>query len=104
MKLFKNRQLTERVDSGKIDLGIVEGGESQKYTYYLVNDHSRGYARNIKAVVDNKEIHILKCPTTLGINESGVFEFEWKCDVKLEEGILPKFSFTYDIICGPILS
>lgn len=101
MKLFKNKQLTERVDPGKLDLEIVEGGESRKYTYYLFNEHTRGVVKNLKVVVDNKEITILKCPTQIGINESAEFVFEWNCDVKIEEGILPKFQFTYDIICGP---
>ena len=102
MKIFKNRQLTEKIDSNKLDLEIVEGGDSRKYTFYLLNDHLRGVVKNLKAVVDNKEVKILKCPTTLGINESAPFEIEWNCDATIEEGILPKFSFTYDIICGPV--
>lgn len=101
MKLFKNKQLTESIDANNLDLGLVEGGSSAKYTFYLYNDHPKGEIRNLKVVVDNKEISVLKCPSTIRINESAEFEIEWKCDAKLEEGILPKFSFTYDIICGP---
>lgn len=102
MKIFKNKQLTEAVDSNKFDLDLLEGGESRKYTFYLFNEHTKGAIKNLKAVVDNKEIKILKCPTSIGIKESAAFEFEWNCDVSIEEAIQPKFSFTYDIICGPI--
>ena len=101
MKIFKNKQLTESVDPKKLDLAIVEGGSSKDYTFYIHNDHSRGEIRNLRAVVDSKEIEILHCPSNIGKNESVEFKFRWNCDTKIEEGIKPKFSFTYDIICGP---
>ena len=101
MKIFKDAKLTEAVDPNNLDLDIVEGGSTRKYTYHILNDHPRGEVRNLKVVVDNKEITNLECPTSIGRNESVTFSFNWQCDSKLEEGIRPKWSFTYDIICGP---
>jgi len=101
MKFFKNKRLTESIDPKRLDLEIVEGGSSKDYTFYIQNDHARGEVRNLRAVVDNKEIEILHCPTTIVKNESVEFKFRWNCDAKVEDGILPKFKFTYDIICGP---
>lgn len=101
MKIFKNKQLTESIDPTNLDLEIVEGGSSRKYTYYLLNDHPRGSVRNLKIIVDNKEITNMEYPTSIGRNESVPFSFNWQCDSKLEEGIRPKWRFTYDIICGP---
>ena len=93
MKIFKNKQLTESVDPKNLDLGIVEGGSTQKYTFYLQNDHPRGEVRNLKAIVEHKEINILKCPTTIARNESAEFEFEWKCDPLME--IYPEFAHQF---------
>jgi len=101
MKIFKNKQLTESVDPKKLDLAIVEGGSSKDYTFYIHNNHSRGEIRELRVIVDNKEIEILSCPTNIRMNESAELKFRWNCDAKVEEGILPKFKFTYDIICGP---
>ena len=101
MKIFKDKSLREAVTSNTLDLELVEGGSTRKYIYHILNDHQKGEIRNLKVVVDNKEIEILKCPTTIGINEVKEFEFQWKADIKIEEGIRPKWKFTYDIICGP---
>ena len=65
MKFFKNKRLTESIDPKHLDLEIVEGGSSKDYTFYIQNDHARGEVRNLKAVVDNKEIEILRCPETI---------------------------------------
>ena len=101
MKIFKDKSLKEAVDPKDLDLQIVEGGSSRDYTFYVKNDHQKGEVKNLKVVVDNREIEILHCPSNIGINESAEFKFRWNADVKIEEGILPKFNFTYDIICGP---
>jgi hypothetical protein len=101
MKIFKDKSLKESIDPNKLDLGIVEGGDTQRYTFHIYNDHPRGHIRNLKVIADHKEVRVIRCPGSIGINESAEFEIEWLCDAKIEEGITPKFSFTYDLICGP---
>lgn len=84
----------------QLDLAVVDGGSSRKYSFFIENRHPYAELHDIKLSVDNSEVSILKCPSQIGISESAEFEVEWNADVTIERGIKPNFKLTYNLICS----
>lgn len=93
MKLFKNKELTQELDS--LDLGIVTAGETKSYEFYVLND-SKALLNNIKFEISHKEVFIKKYPDTLKASESGKLTIDWTPSVTIKEGLKAILKFQAD--------
>ena len=62
MKLFKDLSLKEEIQT--LDLGIVDAGTSEKFTYYVFNN-KEAKLTNIKFTVDHSEVFVISSPKEL---------------------------------------
>jgi hypothetical protein len=72
MKLYKNKELTEEVNS--IEFGTVQAGKESTLTLYAYND-SNGRVSNLKFSIPN--VDVIEYPTNLKSRESAKVVLKW---------------------------
>ena len=84
MKIFTDKKLQNEIS--ELDLGIVEAGEVETFTFYVLND-SDAYLRELVFSVEHQEVEIIKAPKELGMKKSNELVIEWKPKITLKEGL-----------------
>ena len=104
INIYSDKRLNNLVpvneDKPALNLDTVDGGDSRRYSFFIQNIHEYGVLSNIKILVDSREISIIKCPESIGINESAELILEWNADISIERGIKPNFEMKYNLICN----
>lgn len=99
MKIYKDKELKEELSS-TIDLGLLEAGKKEIYTFYLYNE-SKGLVDNININLSyNKEINIIDFPKKLNSEESGKLNIEWSPSITLKQGLKTSLKINYIEIYG----
>jgi hypothetical protein len=99
MKLYEDASCRKEIKES-LHLGELLGGESKVYEFFIHNSDTRNSLRNIQIKVDNPEVVIVSCPTTLKANESKSFKLQWDADVTLEEGLDVNLEIYAQKVCG----
>jgi hypothetical protein len=84
MKLFKDKDLT--VEVSVLDLGILEAGQTQQYTFWVYND-TKAYLKELEFTIEHKEIKLIEAPKELESHGIGELRFSWSPAVTLREGL-----------------
>lgn len=84
MKIYSDKTLNNEIKV--LDLGIVEAGESETFTFYVYNDSS-AELRDLFFVVDHKEVEVKSSPKTMPSLSSDELIIEWKPSITLKEGL-----------------
>lgn len=84
MKIYKDKDLTHEVSI--LDLGILEAGETKKYTFWVYNN-SNAYLRAIKFFVDHDEVEVVEAPEDLSAQAVGELVIKWSPQITLKEGL-----------------
>jgi len=102
MKYFTNQSLTEEISGDTLYLGIVDAGDSKKYSIWVLNDYgtlikdlkfaiTKIKIENGKKIVTSlphPEIKITKAPEAMPIDDRQEIIFTWLPEVTLKEGLL----------------
>lgn len=87
MKIFRDKEQSTEVSM--LELGIVEAGEFEEYTFWIYND-SNAFLKNLKCVVEHEEVKMLECPRELPAFGVGEVRIRWSPLVTLKEGLKTK--------------
>jgi hypothetical protein len=92
MKIFKDASLKEEVKD--LDMGIVLAGDTKQVTYYLYNDTDAEVVE-LKPVIDNAEVKVVSCPSTLKSKESAPAVFEWTASITVKRGLRTQLNLKF---------
>lgn len=84
MRLFKDKDLKNEIK--ELDLGIVNAGETKKYSFFIHND-TLALLEDIIVETDNPEVKVEHCPRRLGARETGEVNLEWHASVSIKKGL-----------------
>lgn len=84
MKIYTDKKLTNEVKI--LDLGIVEAGETRRFTFYLLNN-SDAFLKDLAFSVEHKEVEIIEAPLILDNGAVGELILEWSPSVTLKAGL-----------------
>jgi hypothetical protein len=84
MKIFKDNDLKNEIID--LDLGIVEAGTSEKFTFYVYNDQLPALI-NLEFIISSPEVKIISSPKELKYKESGELIIEYSPLVTLKQGL-----------------
>jgi len=99
MKIFKNKEHTEEISLDKLDLGIVEAGETKEFEFYLVND-SKATLVALSFSTDNEEVKVISSPLTMLANGEDVLKLKCIPNIDLKEPIRANIEITGKEIYG----
>lgn len=100
INLYEDRACRKEI--GVLDLNEIFGGDTKIYEFYIKNEDSKNYLREIKyklgipkinkqtnerKFIQHPELSILEAPVTLNPKESGIIKIRWKANVDLEAGL-----------------
>ena len=91
MKIYKNKELTEEVEI--LDLGIVEAGSSETFTYYICND-TMAQMKNLIFKVESPEVKIVEAPKELISKAVAELVIEWSPSVILKQGLKARLNIS----------
>lgn len=91
MKIYKNKNLTDEVT--ELDLGILEAGQTQKYTYYVYNE-DKSILKNLKFDIEHVEVSIIKSPQILKYGDISELVVEWKANISVKKGVKAKLTIS----------
>lgn len=84
MKIFKDESLTEEITV--LDLGIVPAGETETFTFWIMND-SGALLKHLEFFVEHEEVRITKAPEELPTNAVDELIIEWNPSITLKQGL-----------------
>ena len=84
MKIYSDIELKNEVE--KLDLGIVKAGETKRFIFWVENDTSAHF-KEMKFIVNHKEVKIIESPKELPSFASAKLILEWSPSVTLKEGL-----------------
>jgi hypothetical protein len=84
MTIYEDQNLTKPID--RLDLGIVPGGETRRYSLWIMNDNGT-LVKDLKFSVDHKEVKIIQAPEQMQPLERHEIILEWTPSVTLKEGL-----------------
>lgn len=97
MKIYKDKDLTELIETQTIDFGVGLAGESHEYTLYLYNNDSvdmAGLSFEIKPIVNKafekkiaEELKIIQAPKKIASHTVEELKLQWDASVNLKSGL-----------------
>jgi len=84
MKIYKDKDLMEEITV--LDLGIVNAGETEKFTFWIKND-SNAFLRQLEFSIEHDEVEIISAPTQLSAQAVDELVVEWSPSITLKEGL-----------------
>lgn len=100
MKLYKDSELKQQIESTTVDLGVVTGGVTERFDFYVVNDSGTN-VHNIQFNLAHPEIKIVSAPTSLKKEEVGQLSIECNPLVTVKEGLSAKLTISYSELWLP---
>jgi len=92
MKIFADAELTEEVTE-LLDLGIVEAGDTKKFTFWVMND-SLAVLQELEFDIDHTEARVLEGPTEMDPRGVSTLLIEWAPSVTLKQGLKTQIRIT----------
>lgn len=97
IKLFKDKDLEHEIF--ELDLGIVNAGESRKYTVWMQNN-SLAHLKEIIIDINHNEVKVTEAPMEMTPHTVEEVTIEWSPSITLKEGLTAQLNITAKEIYG----